>query len=53
MQDAAAVEVFAHAVDGSELLINEIGRYRGETMLPDSTLLLEIEADGAWTITPQ
>jgi hypothetical protein len=45
--------VFAHSTYGSDLLINEIGHYSGETILPDGTLLLEIEADGKWTITPQ
>jgi hypothetical protein len=36
--------------DSQELLINEIGKYSGEILIPSGTLALEIEADGAWTI---
>ena len=35
--------------DSRDLLINEIGKYSGETLLPSGTVLVEIEADGAWT----
>jgi hypothetical protein len=35
--------------DGPELLINDIGRYSGETILPQGTDFVAIEADGAWT----
>jgi hypothetical protein len=35
--------------DSSDLLVNEIGRYSGETILPDGTVLVAISADGAWT----
>jgi hypothetical protein len=31
------------------LLVNEIGRYTGETLLPSGTVLVEIQADGPWT----
>ena len=44
--------VYAFGTDGTELLVNEIGNYSGETILPDSTVLVTIEADGTWTITP-
>ncbi|MEU5867668.1 MULTISPECIES: hypothetical protein [unclassified Nonomuraea] len=32
-------------------LINEIGSYRGEVLLPDGTLLVTIHADGRWAFT--
>jgi hypothetical protein len=41
--------VWAYGED-NDLLINEIGRYSGEVLLPAGTVLLDIEADGAWTI---
>jgi hypothetical protein len=31
--------------------VNEIGKYSGENQLPSGTILLVIEADGAWTVT--
>jgi hypothetical protein len=37
--------------DSSELLVNEIGRYRGESLLPDGTVLIEITADGLWSFS--
>lgn len=36
--------------DRSDLLVNEIGNYTGETLLPGGTTVIEIEADGAWTL---
>jgi hypothetical protein len=36
--------------DSKDLLVNEIGTYSGETLLPSGAVLLEIEADGNWTI---
>jgi hypothetical protein len=40
------------AVSGRpHLLVNEIGNYSGETLLPAGTVLLDIEADGRWSIT--
>lgn len=36
--------------DGSENLVNEIGRYTGESVLPAGPGFLQISADGAWTI---
>ena len=32
-------------------LINEIGNYRGATVLPSGTQYLAIEADGNWTLS--
>lgn len=36
--------------DGGENLVNEIGRYTGESVLPAGPGFLQIKADGAWTI---
>jgi hypothetical protein len=36
----------------TDLLVNEVGQYSGEVLLPDGTFLLEITANGAWTISP-
>jgi hypothetical protein len=36
--------------DGQSLLVNEIGAYTGETLLPAGTLVLTVEADGPWSI---
>jgi hypothetical protein len=45
--------VLAYSTEtGRELLVNEIGRYSGESLLPAGTVLLSVEADGAWTISP-
>jgi hypothetical protein len=44
-----AVEAYGETYD---LLVNEIGRYRGESLLPNRTVLLEITADGQWTFSP-
>jgi hypothetical protein len=37
--------------DYPNLLVNEIGRFNGETLLPDGTVMLDIQADGRWTVT--
>jgi len=37
---------------GGDLLVNEIGRYAGQTTPPDRAFLLAVTRDGAWTITP-
>lgn len=34
-----------------DLLVNEIGQYRGESLMPAGTLVLEITADGRWRFT--
>jgi hypothetical protein len=36
--------------DSTELLVNEIGHYRGRVLLPDGTVVLDIQADGKWSI---
>ncbi|GIH50625.1 hypothetical protein SAMN05421833_12825 [Microbispora rosea] len=45
--------VHAHTRIGSysDLLFNEIGRYRGKALLPVGTRLVTVHADGAWTLT--
>ncbi len=45
--------VKAYTADSGELLVNEIGNYSGEQIMPAGTVLVEILADGAWTITPE
>lgn len=37
---------------GADLLVNEIGAYDGEVLIGDGTFLLEVSADGNWSITP-
>jgi hypothetical protein len=44
--------VHSYSADDSELLVNEIGNYSGESILPSGTLLLEVEADGTWSVAP-
>ena len=43
--------VTAYSSDGRDLLINEIGKYSGEVVMPSGLLLLEIEADGKWSVS--
>ena len=33
-----------------DLLVNEIGNYSGELLMPAGTVLLEIQSDGTWTL---
>jgi hypothetical protein len=45
--------VYSYSTEsGRDLLVNEIGRYSGESLLPAGTVVLAVEADGSWTITP-
>jgi hypothetical protein len=45
--------VFVYSTEsGRDLLINEVGRYSGESLSPAGTVMLTVEADGSWTITP-
>jgi hypothetical protein len=51
----AGAENFAvttYASDSSNLVVNEIGEFSGEEQFADGTLLVGVEADGAWSITP-
>jgi hypothetical protein len=43
--------IWAYA-DFPDLMVNEIGQYSGEALLPDGTFLFEITATGPWTISP-
>lgn len=45
--------VYAYADSDYELLVNEIGNYSGEQILPVGTYLLEILADGSWAVLPE
>ena len=48
--------VNSYSADGTDLqdgLVNEIGAYDGKQPLQDGPTLLEIQADGTWTITLQ
>jgi hypothetical protein len=41
--------VTSYSDSGSDLLINEIGKYTGETVVHGGPTVLEVVADGAWT----
>jgi hypothetical protein len=41
--------IWAYGESGTDLLVNEIGRYDGEALLGDA-VLLEITANGAWSL---
>jgi hypothetical protein len=43
--------VWSHGTNGSQLMVNEIGNYSGESVLEDGTILFEVEADGTWSMT--
>ncbi|MBA3688122.1 MAG: hypothetical protein H0W81_04775 [Chloroflexi bacterium] len=45
--------VFGYSGSGTDILVNEIGAYDGEVLLADDTLLLEVTADGNWSVTKQ
>ncbi|MGW4638383.1 hypothetical protein ACWEN6_07640 [Sphaerisporangium sp. NPDC004334] len=44
--------VYGYSRIGSypELLVNEIGGYKGKVLLPAGTRLITVKADGAWTL---
>jgi hypothetical protein len=45
--------VHSYTLDGIEGLANEIGKFKGEVVLPDGSILFEVDADtGKWTATP-
>ena len=37
---------------GSDVMVNEIGKYSGQVLLAKGSFLITVEADGAWTIAP-
>jgi stress response protein SCP2 len=51
------VRAFAESPDAADpylaSLVNAIGRYEGESIVPAGPCLIEIEADGPWTVTPE
>jgi hypothetical protein len=51
---ASNFAVFAHTdgIISMDLLVNEIGTYSGTVLVPKDTLVIEITADGPWSITP-
>jgi hypothetical protein len=45
--------VWSYTADGSaDLLVNEIGNYSGEVLVADQTVLLAIESDSNWALSP-
>jgi hypothetical protein len=38
--------------DSTDLLVNEIGKFSGEVLIPAGTVAIAIEADGSWTMKP-
>jgi hypothetical protein len=44
--------VIAYTILSGDVLVNEVGNYSGQVLLPDETVLLEITTDGAWSLTP-
>jgi hypothetical protein len=42
---------YPHPGTYGDLLFNEIGRYRGKTLLATGTRLVTVHADGPWTLT--
>jgi len=47
-----AVIAYGSGAFGTDLLVNEIGNYSGEVVIGSGTFLLEITADGTWSVTP-
>jgi hypothetical protein len=45
--------IWTYSDSGRDLLVNEIGAYRGEHLVSSGTALIAIEADDNWSITPQ
>ena len=35
------------------LIVNAVGHYYATNDLPDGTVILTIEADGVWSVTPE
>jgi hypothetical protein len=45
------VHAYTRTGSYSDLLVNEIGRYKGKVLLPTGTRLVTVHADGPWTLT--
>ena len=45
--------VWSYSIDGQpNLLVNEIGDYSGEVLLPDQTYIISIQSEGNWGVSP-
>lgn len=44
--------VSAFSPSGSDLLVNEIGKFSGQVLLPDGSFALSVTADGTWSAKP-
>ena len=42
----------AESGNGSDGLVNEIGPYAGEVVLPEGPSFITVEADGNWSVGP-
>lgn len=49
-QGSSNFVVRAWSTSGRDLLVNEIGAYTGTVRIDPSTVIIEVEADGAWTL---
>jgi hypothetical protein len=45
--------VEGYSSSGAGGLVNEIGNYSGDVLLPDGTFLITVQAEGTWSITPK
>jgi hypothetical protein len=43
--------VVSYADDGRDLLVNEIGKYTGEILMPAGLVVIAVSADGKWSFT--
>jgi hypothetical protein len=47
------VVMYAYSADGNEdLVVNDIGNFSGEFLVPSDTVLFVVESDGQWSIKP-
>jgi hypothetical protein len=42
--------VHSYSPGGVDGLVNEIGNYSGQVRLPEGTVLMTFQADGAWSV---
>ena len=40
-------------LDGTKLLVNEIGVYYGKVIIPEGALIFTVKADGRWAVAPE
>ena len=41
----------SYSDSGADLLVNEIGKYSGENVMPAGPTILAITADGSWSVS--